>query len=201
MKLYSYIVRRDFGFAPNPFHGVCTLATCKPKIRAKAQPGDWILGTGSKRFGLDGHIVFAMQVAEVLDFDSYWSDARFKRKRPNLRGSLKQAYGDNIYHRDPETDGWIQEDSHHSLADGSPNLANVERDTQANAVLIGEKFYYWGASGPKIPDEFRNYNGHDICHSTQFHKCNFPSVLVESFIAWIRSHGDHGYIGEPAEFR
>ena len=32
MKLYSYIVARDFGFAPNPFYGFCTLATCKPKI-------------------------------------------------------------------------------------------------------------------------------------------------------------------------
>src|SRR5712671_5339411 len=33
MRLYSYVVARDFGFAPNPFFGVCTLATCKPDIR------------------------------------------------------------------------------------------------------------------------------------------------------------------------
>ena len=32
-KGYSYIITRDYGFAPNPFGGVCTLATCKPKIR------------------------------------------------------------------------------------------------------------------------------------------------------------------------
>lgn len=30
-KGYSYVVARDFGFAPNPFNGFLTLATCKPK--------------------------------------------------------------------------------------------------------------------------------------------------------------------------
>ena len=29
-KLYSYIVATDSGFSPNPFHGFCTLACCKP---------------------------------------------------------------------------------------------------------------------------------------------------------------------------
>ena len=32
-RVYMYVVDRDFGFAPNPFHGVRTLATCKPPIR------------------------------------------------------------------------------------------------------------------------------------------------------------------------
>ena len=200
MKLYSYVVPRDFGFAPNPFYGICTLATCKPKIRATAHVGDWVLGTGSKQYGLDGHVVYAMQISAILTYDQYWSDPRFIRKRPNLHGSLKQAYGDNIYHRDPETANWIQQDSHHSHENGSPNYANVVHDTQSDAVLIANEFYYWGAFGLRIPNEFRNFDGHDICLSARGHKCKFPAALVESFIAWIRSHGDHGYIGEPAEF-
>ena len=36
-KGYSYIVARDFGFAPNPFNGVLTLATCKPIVRKGAE--------------------------------------------------------------------------------------------------------------------------------------------------------------------
>ena len=44
MKLFSYILARDFGFAPNPFYSICSLATCKPIIRKKAQIGDWIIG-------------------------------------------------------------------------------------------------------------------------------------------------------------
>ena len=200
MKLYSYIVRRDYGFAPNPFHGRCTLATCKPKIRATAGVGDWIVGTGSKHYGLEGRVVYAMQVSDILTYDQYWSDPRFARKRPNLHGSLKQAYGYNIYHRDPDSGAWLQEDSHHSYADGSPNPANLAHDTQADAVLIADRFYYWGRTGPRIPSTFRNYNGNDVCHSRPNHKSRFPPPLVESFINWIRSQPGRGYIGEPAEF-
>lgn len=40
MKLFSYVVAREYGFAPNPFFGWCTLATCKPKIRVTAEVGD-----------------------------------------------------------------------------------------------------------------------------------------------------------------
>lgn len=47
MKIFSYVVSRDFGFAPNPFFNFCTLATCKPKIRKDAKIGDWIIGTNS----------------------------------------------------------------------------------------------------------------------------------------------------------
>lgn len=31
--VYEYVMTSDSGFAPNPFHGACTLACCKPKIR------------------------------------------------------------------------------------------------------------------------------------------------------------------------
>src|SRR3954447_1814943 len=118
-KAYIYVVARDFGFAPNPFHGFCTLATCKPNIRKTAQVGDWIVGTGSKAHELQGQLVYAMRVTETLSFDEFWCDERFREKRPNLHGSLMQAYGDNIYHRDGR-EHWLQENSHHSLKDGSP---------------------------------------------------------------------------------
>ena len=52
MRLYSYVVRYDIGFAPNPFHGWCTLATCKQDIRIKARVDDWTVGTGSRTTGL-----------------------------------------------------------------------------------------------------------------------------------------------------
>ena len=117
MKLYSYVVARDFGFAPNPFFGFCTLATCKPKIRKHALVGDWVVGTGAKvAYGYSGRLIFAMQVSEVLDFDTYWKDSRFFLKRPNLTGSLQVLYGDNIYHHVGKR--WVQADSHHSDENG-----------------------------------------------------------------------------------
>nr|VFK20813.1 MAG: hypothetical protein BECKLPF1236B_GA0070989_12264 [Candidatus Kentron sp. LPFa] len=98
--LFSYVVARDYGFAPNPFFGVCTLATCKPRIRKAATIGDWVIGTGSKKNDRQGVLVYVMRVSEAMTFNEYWSDARFLRKIPNLRGSKKQAFGDNIYYRD-----------------------------------------------------------------------------------------------------
>ena len=69
--LYSYVVAYDSGFAPNPFNGFCTLATCKPEIRKRANIGDWIIGTGSHREGVrrGGFLVYAMRVEEALSAD------------------------------------------------------------------------------------------------------------------------------------
>lgn len=73
--MFSYIVARDFGFAPNPFHGVCTLATCKPKIRKLAALDEWIVGIGPAE--RDHPLVYFMQVDERLTFNEYWADPRF----------------------------------------------------------------------------------------------------------------------------
>jgi hypothetical protein len=200
VRLYSYIVARDYGFAPNPFFGACTLATCKPEIRRTANVGDWIIGTGAKRYGLGGRLVYAMKVAEAVLYEQYWEDDRFRQKKPYLRGSLKQAFGDNIYHRNPKTGEWLQEDSHHSYPNGRPNQANIDHDTQVSRVLVGMEFKYWGASGPTIPNRFRHSLGHDVCCTTQGHKCNFPNQLVRAFTEWVQTIREVGHLGEPAEF-
>jgi Nucleotide modification associated domain 2 len=193
------VVARDFGFAPNPFYGLCTLATCKPNIRRTAQIGDWIIGTGSKSSGRGGHLVYAMKVTESMTFDEYWCNARFRDKRPTLRGSKKQAFGDNIYHRDAKG-RWIQENSHHSLQDGSPNLENIDHDTRVDRVLISDRYMYWGADGPAVPSRFRDYDGLDVCLGRQGHRCNFPDQLVMEFIAWLEGLGSEGYVGRPYDW-
>jgi hypothetical protein len=144
--LYVYPITRDFGFAPNPFHGICTLATCKPKIRKGAREGDWIIGVGGSSLkAVARKCIFMMKVSEKMSFQNYWDDPRFVRKRPARNGSRIQMLGDNIYHQDKDG-GWLQEDSHHSNQDGSPNLSNVRRDTQTtDQVLISEFFFYFGS--------------------------------------------------------
>ena len=102
-RLYSYVLREDTGFAPNPYHGFCTLACCKPPIRRRAEIGDWVIATGSNAKGKrrGGFLSFAMRVTEILAFQEYWDDERFRTKRPDLGGSLEEACGDNLYRRDP----------------------------------------------------------------------------------------------------
>jgi len=200
MELLSYIVARDFGFAPNPFFGFCTLATCKPHIRSAASIGDWIVGTGAKTsYNLAGSLIYAMKVDEALDFNPYWNDPRFIVKRPVMNGSLKQLYGDNIYHT---VDGqWAQANSHHSLADGSPNHLNVVHDTRTNRVLIAHRFVYYGQNTPHIPESFRPYQptNEDLCCTGIGHR-RMSSELAQAFESWLISRGEWGVKGMPLEF-
>jgi len=198
LRLFSYVVARDYGFAPNPFFGVCTLATCKPIIRRVAAVGDWVIGTGTSKRNRDGFLVFAMRITCTMSFNEYWNNERFRRKKPNLRGSKKQAFGDNIYFKNGPED-WHQQDSHHSYQDGNPNPFNISNDTQTDRILLSSDFTYWGGSGPTLPEIIRNYNGCDIC-AGRGHKSRFPAPLVDQFIAWFRSLGVTGYAGAPLDW-
>jgi hypothetical protein len=201
MTLYSYVVARDYGFAPNPFFGYCTLATCKPRIRAVAQIGDWVVGTGSKTNDREHNMVYAMRVTEAMTFEEYWSDPRFQLKKPNLRGSKKQAFGDNIYHRAQAARPWCQANSHHSNTDGTPNQANIRADTSANRVLISDDFVYWGGTGPKVPKKFLDYGAqHLTVCAGRNHRSLFPQSLVTEFVEWIRSRLMVGYCGDPRDW-
>jgi hypothetical protein len=198
MRLYSYVVARDYGFAPNPFYGYCTLATCKPGIRKMAAVGDWVIGTGASGNELTGHLVFAMQVTEAITFDDYFADPRFQPKKPNLAGSRKQAFGDNIYYREGTRD-WRQLDSHHALSDGSPNPDNIANDTQTNRVLVSDRFAYFGASAPPIPDYVRSGEGMDLVAGRGYRN-NFTPAAVAAFLHWLDQLGTAGLNGKPREW-
>jgi hypothetical protein len=198
LKLFSYVLTRDYGFAPNPFGGYCTLATCKPEIRNVAAIGDWIVGTGAKDAGLQEHLVYAMRVTEALTFDEYWKDARFAAKRVDRRGSRKRLFGDNIYHRSPATGHWVQEDSHHSRSDGKAFKINKDHDLQTNRVLISDDFVYFGSSAVALPARFRGANR--LRKKGQGHRANFSDDYVQRVIDWLRSLGKRGFQGRPALF-
>ena len=149
-RVYIYVIARDFGFAPNPFHGACTLATCKPRIRNAARVGDWVFGVGGTKLKAVGRCIFAMKVTDAISFDAYWSDPTYFDKSPVRNGSRKMMLGDNIYHR-AGRGIWRQADLHHSQPDGSADPHNVQRDTSADRVLISRHFYYFGEEAPAIP--------------------------------------------------
>jgi hypothetical protein len=78
-KLFSYVVDHDYGFAPNPFGGFCTLAKCKygskkRNIIEMADEGDWIAGTGGADLNESaghGKLIYAMQVDERISLAEY----------------------------------------------------------------------------------------------------------------------------------
>lgn len=144
----GYKMTHDSGFAPNPFHGVLTLATCKPKIRACRRPGDWVAGFASQKLvdsaarrGVtiprDG-LVYLMQIGEVLPMHAYFEDSRFAHKRPPRESSDAVALcGDNIYYHDHRGKYEQLENRHHTRAEALHDTAGV------NALVAG-CFYYFG---------------------------------------------------------
>ena len=202
VKIFSYVIPRDYGFAPNPFYGFCTLATCKPDIRKAAVVGDWIVATGSnaKNIKLGNYIVYAMKVTEKLTFNEYWNDDRFNRKKPNLRSSRMVAFGDNIYHKPDGSNDWLQENSHHTLHSGAPNPHNIKKDTSADAVLISNDFIYWGISAVLIPQELLAGNGESLIKKGPSHRCHFSQEFKNNFVEWIGDAPFKGLLGLPRQF-
>ncbi|MBU1662902.1 MAG: hypothetical protein KKD28_15700 [Chloroflexi bacterium] len=184
MKLYSYTVTHDSGFAPNPFWDYCTLATCKPDIRLNAQEGDWVIGTGSvKNVGRD-KLIYAMQITEVLPLEQYYEDERFQAKRPIFKGSKAHGCGDNMYRK--VNDEWKQ------LPSAYHTYRHRAKDLRGRNALISEIFYYFGRKAVEIPIEFRALT------VIRGYKHRHSSETVQGFLLWLNSNFKTGKIGEPS---
>lgn len=196
-RVYLYVVDRDYGFAPNPFHGVCTLATCKPSIRSTAKVGDWIIGVGGGQLKASGKCIFAMNVTQKLTFNQYWNDARFASKKPVRNGSKKMMMGDNIYVQNPDS-SWQQLPSHHSNVDGSINYSNVIKDTRYPNVLISSHFYYFGINALTIPETILTNLGYKNRRGHRVYDHNAASDLID----WIEGHNLvlNKVAGDPFDF-
>lgn len=174
---------RDYGFAPNPYHGCLTLATCKPNIRRKAVKGDIIIGCGSAANNMIGRAIFIARVSDKFSFQQYWDNPLFRNKRPFYGGSVSRAFGDNIYHH--ASDGsWIQEMSHHSYDDGSTNFLNLNRDTSSDFVLSSNDFVYYGSSAIVIPPTLRNLNGEDLFPKSRDLQNHYSLDMINAVNSW-----------------
>lgn len=188
-NVYLYVVDRDFGFAPNPFHGICSLATCKPLIRKTANEDDWIFGLGGGHLKATGRCVFAMKVTSKITFNEYWSNPLYNDKKPVRNGSKRMVVGDNIYYFDSSTEIWHQAHSHHSHPDGSLNEYNRIRDTKTSSVLLSTHFYYFGSSAPFIPQtvlkslNYKNSRGHK----------KYTLSETDDLISWLELN-NHDYL-------
>ena len=199
MSYYSYKIEHDFGLAPNPFGGYCTLAVCKPTIRnnKNLQIGDWIFGTGSVKLDRLHHLIFAMQVEEKILMENYWTDPRFQYKKPVLNGSLVQMYGDNFYYKDVRSKKWKQLDGAHSLHGGRSNEKHLDIDTGGKYVLISKTFFYFGDKAVKMPKRFWS-----VC--SEGRNMKGPAIskeIADSFVEWLIENYDLGIHGDPIDWK
>jgi hypothetical protein len=195
--LYSYVVKVDSGFAPNPYWGVCTLACCKPALRRsigttvpknsgfadlnkmrRAQPDTiraqniWVIGVaGSNLTDRERRgVVFVMQVTDVLDFESYFEE--YPQKRP-LRDASRSAsdpvwHGDAIYTgNDPATARQLTPCAH---SRGDAEDADAKRhDLGGRYVLGSDHFIYFGAEARYVAleEHLHHGRGHRSQHSAE----------------------------------
>jgi hypothetical protein len=164
MRLYSYVLKHDRGFAPNPEGKYCTLACCKPKVRKAAEVGDWIAGTGSARNKQSDRLVYAMRVTEKLTFDEYWRDRRFKGRKDNIycptcEASRPLVQKENEFHDEEQ----------------------MPHDLSGQFVLVSDRFVYFGEK-KSIPIPRRL---HGIIKKGPGHRCDFDDGLVDGFVRWV----------------
>ena len=195
--LFSYVVETDSGFAPNPFFGSCTLACCKPKIRRavgerllrrsgrvdirelrSAEPGFirdqnmWVVGLAgaSLRDRPRRSVVYAMQVTDVLDFESYFEE--YPQKRPVRTAMATPAdptwHGDAIYTgNDPATARQLAPCTH---SDGDrEDEGNKHHDLDGRYVLVSDHFVYFGKDAPYVlvEEHLHHGRGHSSNHAPE----------------------------------
>ena len=151
-RIFRYVVRYDSGVAPRPFDGYCSLAICKPKIRASAAVGDWIIGFRTRS---PGDVIYVMQVEEVLSFAGYWADARFRDRRPGTSSTP-----DNIYR--PAHDGVLEQVPNHVH-----DATEVATDLSGRNVLVSKRFWYFGNTSPMISTELAHLIHAGIGHAVE----------------------------------
>jgi hypothetical protein len=175
MKLYSYVVDHDTGYAPNPYFRVCTLCRCKyresPKGRKNivelAREGDWIVGTGGadpRKSAGHGKLVYAMRVDEKLTREKYYADARFAKKR------VGKPLGDN-----------------------EPPSGDFENHEQY--ALISRHFYYFGARAIDIPKQAPK----NLEKRGPGFRCDFAPADIGRFVEWLENRHKPGRHGEPCQ--
>ena len=195
-----YVVDRDFGFAPNPFHGACTLACCKYRLRSTAKVGDWVFGMGGSRLKSTGKCIFGMNVTEVMTFEEYWDSEEYEVKKPIRNGSRAMMVGDNIYTRANNSSPWQQADSHHSYPDGTPNQSNIDNDTETNKVLISRNFTYFGQNAPEVPCQILD----EVGYENRINHRKFSEHEAAPLLEWFQestSHLNNLVLGDPFDFR
>ncbi|MEG0938971.1 MAG: hypothetical protein RSE32_07785 [Comamonas sp.] len=199
-SVFMYAVSYDLGFAPNPFGGMCSLACCKPRIREQARIGDWVVGMTGTKLKPAMRCIFAMEITSEATFDDYWSNPDYVSRRPVRNGTPMKQVGDNIYHRTSTDSPWQQEDSVHSLIDGSQSELNTKHDTRINRVLLSTKYVYLGSSAEPLTQQVINELEYKKNPRDYF---RFKAEQVPNFIAWLKAKvaaNSNRVIADPINF-
>jgi Nucleotide modification associated domain 2 len=191
MRLFTYKQKYDTGFAPNPFHGTCTLATCKAKIRLKKGVGDWIAGFTSAFLNRDPvggeRLIYLMEVSKKIGLDEYHRTPDFAAKIPQSGAPrCVDRTGDNIY--------YLQAGQMRQVENPSHGPSEFEDDTSGEFVLIAHRFYYFGSKPLVVPGRLRP----DVPYGVAGHGVETSDRdRARAFIDWVHAQRGPGVHAAP----
>lgn len=199
MHCFRYRMDHDYGFAPNPFWGILTLATCKAQIRKSPALtiGDWIVGLGSKEMKNEGTIIYAAQVNRIIPFDVYWDAPEYQVKKPITNGTLLQMFGDNVYHT--VNGKVVQDHCAHSFSARKQNIDHLRSDASGKNVLICEKFYYFGNLAPLLPRDLSYIGETGSPRAIKYKDLN--DAEITRFVDWLAANFETGIHGDPCNWK
>jgi hypothetical protein len=145
-RLFTYKVAHDGGSAPNPYHGICTLAICKSAIRRVAKQGDVVAGLACAPD--ERRIIYCMVVDHVMPWAEYILACRGAVDLPP--GVRAQSLARKIPHKSSDTGDciWPQAsrfaDAIESVS-GHEGHLDWERDVVSGRnVLLSARYWYFG---------------------------------------------------------
>ncbi len=214
-RVAIYKISVDHGMAPNPFHGICTLALCTPNHqRSNIEPNDIIIGVTSNqlkgRFRIDQNdekIIYCMQVDKRAPLNDYFNNHAYKDKKPDLAKGGLWAKGDNFYCNNE--DGILV---HLGITNDHTDKPTMLQDIYGDRVWISRRFTYWGRKAPSIPLDtdwgkrlYQQINQklkqgvHYIFGGTATYKWDEANLVA--FMDWLTvPNGFKGQIGLPFDF-
>jgi hypothetical protein len=207
--LRCYKMTYDTGFAPNPYHGVLTLATCKPDIRLNANEGEWIAGFTAKevhdnngkihRFNGDRKLIYLACIKKKLKLEEYWESNEYEAKHPHLLGKDGKIVKGNCAGKTTDCKNFDSGDNIYKMVNGElvqqPNghhnsKETAEHDTRGEFVLICKEFYYFGVENAidvssvfqyanSLPRNYKNFSKKEGEGLVNFINGKYPQGIIE----------------------
>jgi len=169
-RIYVYKLRTENGSAPAVFRSQLSLAICKPKIRATADVGDWIIGVAGKDLRPGAPLIYVAQVTDVIENGLYYLTKRYLR-RP-----------DNIYKWRNARLKLMPPPQVHDESDESRDIGTAPLYKGAR-VLLSQRYRYFGRSAS---DWYAGVSpvAHQLAQAVgRGHRVNHPD---EDHLAWMK---------------
>jgi hypothetical protein len=144
-NIYVYKCVVDDGTAPCIDRGLLSMTVCKPKVRASAKVGDFVLAFGTNGQPAPNRLVYVAKITEIITGARYFDTAKFQTRKDciyqrTLQGTLKLAPGTSAHNTG----------THAKDLGPSPNYPSA-------IALLSTNFRYFGGSGT---DDWKEHAPH-----------------------------------------